>query len=240
MRDEGGEGKGEGRREKGEGRREKGKRLSAMQDSADEAAGKAGKSGRPSRWRWLLWSVGVLLSIVLGLGVLIASVRYYESTQYPYGWSHCCDKGLMLGLMQYAADHNGKYPAGEATPEASLSLLYPKYADENLLRGKSVPLETVERLLKQGKRLTPDTCGWHYVEGLTDGDEHELAILWDKAGLNHNGRYLRHGGHEVTFLDGHSEYIPEAEWAAFLKNQAELLAKRKPESPGSRAPNSSR
>ena len=31
-----------------------------------------------------------------------------------------------------------------AVPEASLSLLYPKYLDENVLRGKTVPLEVVE------------------------------------------------------------------------------------------------
>ena len=58
--------------------------------------------------------------------------------RYPYGWSHCCDKNLMLSLRQYAEDHGGAFPAGGDTPEASLSLLYPDYVNANLLRGNPV------------------------------------------------------------------------------------------------------
>lgn len=43
---------------------------------------------------------------------------------FPYGYSHCCDIGLSAALHDYAATHGGAFPAGEATPEASLSLLY--------------------------------------------------------------------------------------------------------------------
>jgi len=207
-----------------------------MQNIPEQAVDNVGESGIPPRrrWlRWLCWSLFVLLVIAAALVVLVVSMRYYESTQYPYGWSHCCDKALMLVLHGYARDHDGNFPAGEPTPEASLSLLYPKYADENLLRGKTIPLEVVENILKQGKRLTPDTCGWHYVEGLTMKDDPELALFWDKVGLNHNGRLLSAGGHEVFFVRYDYRYIPEAEWADFLRKQAELLAKRKPQSAGS-------
>jgi hypothetical protein len=41
---------------------------------------------------------------------------------YPYGMSHCCDLCLSSALHDYAATHGGAFPAGEATPEASLSL----------------------------------------------------------------------------------------------------------------------
>jgi hypothetical protein len=38
----------------------------------------------------------------------------------------------MFALDEYARDHNGAYPAGEESPEASLSLLYPEYANAEL------------------------------------------------------------------------------------------------------------
>jgi hypothetical protein len=133
----------------------------------------------------------------------------------------------MFVLEDYAGTHGGRYPAGEATPEASLSLLYPKYADANLLRGKTVPQDVVEDLLKQGKRLGPETCGWHYVEGLTVRDDHKLALLWDKIGLGHNGQRLPEGGHYVIFVGYQIKYISGAEWPEFMKKQEELLAKRR-------------
>jgi hypothetical protein len=107
-------------------------------------------------------------------------------------------------------------------------LLYPKYANANLLRGKTVPLETVEEILDSGQLLGPETCGWHYVEGLTLKDDTHIAILWDKIGLGHNGERLPEGGHYVVFLTGYREYIPESEWPAFLEKQEELLRQRRP------------
>jgi hypothetical protein len=100
----------------------------------------------------------------------------YYRWVYPYGWSHSCDKGLMFALHQYAEDHGGAYPTGKATPEASLSLLYPKYANEYLLQGKTVPIDLVKATLERQGWLGPDTCGWHYVEGLTLDDDRRLAL----------------------------------------------------------------
>ena len=152
--------------------------------------------------------------------------------QYPYGCSHCCDLIVLSLLEEYAQAHNGDFPAGEATPEASLSLLYrhAKRDDKrlcgDLLRGKTVPEPVVRAILERGELLTPDTCGWHYVEGLNLHDDPNLAILWDKAGLEHDGRRLRDGGHIVLFLNSMREYIHQSEWDAFMAKQHQLLADR--------------
>jgi hypothetical protein len=148
---------------------------------------------------------------------------------YPYGMSHCCDLCLSAALHDYAVTHGGAFPAGEATPEASLSLLYrTKLADEVLLRGKTVPASVVKEILERGELLTPDTCGWHYVEGLRADDDPRLALFWDKAGLDHNGGRMAEGGHIVLFVPlMDRKYIPEAEWEEFLEKQRELLAERK-------------
>jgi hypothetical protein len=59
------------------------------------------------------------LVLVAGLAMLYGAYR----AKYPYGMSHCCILIMGGALKEYANDHNGQFPAGKATPEASLSLL---------------------------------------------------------------------------------------------------------------------
>jgi hypothetical protein len=162
---------------------------------------------------------------IVGAGVVAVYAGYRYT--YPYGWSHCCSKVLGMELHSYADEHNGKFPAGQATPEASLSLLAKD--DTNMLyilRGKTVPLLVTEKAYKRDGLLGPESCGWHYVEGLTEADNAEIAIVWDKVGLGHNGQRFKGGGHEVVWLDGSVSYIMSVEWPSFLKKQEKLLAAR--------------
>jgi hypothetical protein len=145
---------------------------------------------------------------------------------FPYGSSHCCDLILHQALADYAAKHNGAFPDGQATPEASLSLLYPKYADACLLKGKAVRESAARAILERGELLGPESCSWHYVPGLNVYDNPQLALFWDKAGLNHNGGRMSCGGHTVLFVGGERRHIPGPEWDAFLEEQRKLLAER--------------
>ena len=158
--------------------------------------------------------------------LLVVSGYGYYRHEYPYGWSHCCDKQLMFALHQYAEDHDGAYPTGEATPEASLSLLYPKYVDADLLRGKTVPLRVVAAKLERGQPLTANTCGWNYVHGLTLRDDRRLALLWGKEPLNHNGGRTSDGGRTVLSVNLGYEYVEGPNWDRFLAEQKELLSAR--------------
>ena len=168
-----------------------------------------------------------LLLLTATLLVLGSGGWLYYKWKYPYGWSHCCDKQLIFALDRYAEDHGGAYPAGGSSPEASLSLLYPKYADANLLRGKTVPLATVQSLLDAGQQLGPETCGWHYVEGLRSDDDPGLALVWDKLGLGHNGERNESGGRTVLFVRMNLRYISGSEWSDFLAEQERLHAARR-------------
>ena len=166
-------------------------------------------------------------SLVLGacaLLVLIAGALWYQHT-FPYGKSHCCSKQLGMALLIYAQDHNGAFPSGGPTPEASLGLLYSNYADANVLRGKTVPLEVTKRALEVDGKLGPESTGWHYVEGLNESDDSRVAVIWDKVGLGHNGQLID-GGHEVVFLDGSTQYVSRSAWPKFLEDQKQLLAAR--------------
>ncbi|MFN0197454.1 MAG: hypothetical protein ACKVT0_11975 [Planctomycetaceae bacterium] len=172
-----------------------------------------------SRRMKLVYATGVVILL------MIVSGFAYFKYRYPYGWSHCCDKQLASALSQYADIHDGWFPRGEATPEASFSLLYrmdPNYL--HALRGKTVPEEALRARLNAGELLTPQTCGWHYVEGLRSDDSPELALFWDKVGLGHNGERLPERSHYVTFVNGTVEYIPGTDWDQFLKEQNELRA----------------
>jgi hypothetical protein len=183
-----------------------------------------------SSWR----GAKVMKKIVLAALVVLCALGYAAwRHQYPYGYSHCCDLQLYQGLAEYARTHGGAFPAGEATPEASLSLLYREkapwggpLADADLLRGKTVPESVVKGILEHGKLLAPETCGWHYVDELRLDDDHRLALFWDKAGLTHNGGRMSQGGHIVMFVSGFREHITETEWESFLKEQQTLLAQR--------------
>lgn len=168
----------------------------------------------------------VIISVLGLIACLGLGGWFYYLWRFPYGHSHCCDLQLSMALRDYALANYGVFPVGKATPQGSLSLLYPKYADANLLRGKVVPIEVIQDLLDRGEPLRPDSCGWHYVEGLTLNDDPGLAIFWDTVGLGHNGQRLGKDDHIVFFVSGGSRYIVGAEWPSFLERQKELLASR--------------
>ena len=175
-------------------------------------------------WRRKLGGVALVMGLAYAVVLVVA---WRDSANYPFGHSHCCDKALYMALLSYADRHNGDFPSGEGSPEASLSLLYAEQlADANLLRGKSVLENTVQEILDRGELLDPESCGWHYVERLNKDDDGRLALFWDKEGLDHNGGRLAKGGHIVWFLNSEHPYITAAEWPGFLAEQKKLHQQR--------------
>jgi hypothetical protein len=130
-------------------------------------------------------------------------------------------------LLQYAEAHNGAFPAGGSTPEATLSVLY--QLDPNiayLLAGKTASVDDAEQILASGKSLDPKTCSWHYIEGLRKTDHPKLALFWDKVGLGHHGERMPEGGHNVCFIGGEHRWVSADEWPKFLEEQERLLLNR--------------
>ncbi len=168
----------------------------------------------------------IFFSLVAVIALAITAQQIWYHYTFPYGWSHCCDIGLGMSLQSYAEDHQGHFPSGGDCPEASLGLLYSNYTDAYMLRGKIVPLKTVEHALAANGKLGPDSCGWHYVEGLTLSDDNGIAIVWDKVGLGHNGQRLKGGGHSVIFVSGSRAVIDDQHWPKFIQEQEKLLAHR--------------
>jgi hypothetical protein len=167
---------------------------------------------------------GKSLGLVILLVMLGGGYGFYRH-RFPYGVSHCCILQFTSALEMYAQGNNGYFLAGQSSPEASLSLLYrTQLVPAGVLRGKTVPESVVEKILLGGGLLGPETCGWHYVEGLSTNDDSRIAVIWDKVGLGHDGKNI--DSHEVLFLDGDRVFIPKSRWHAFLAEQQELLANR--------------
>ncbi len=167
-----------------------------------------------------------LALIVLVSGGIALWVKY----RYPYGRYHICHTQIILALKIYANDHGGAYPAGEESPEASLSLLYRESILKApvLLAGKAGDPGVAKKILEAGKLLGPESCNWHYVEGLCENDPATVAVLWDKVpGLGHNCERMADDGREVVFLGGQGRYIPGTNWPAFLAEQKQIVSRIK-------------
>jgi hypothetical protein len=168
--------------------------------------------------------VAVLFGIITSL---VISWALYYKLKFPYGWSHCCIDIMMFSLEQYAEEHAGHYPTGESSPEASLSLLCrSNYLDAYTIRGMTIPEKTVRAVLDSGNLLGPDSCGWHYTDGLTQADDTRIALLYCKQPLGHNGDKTKDGGRQVVFVGGNIEWISGDRWPTFLKEQKDLLLQR--------------
>jgi hypothetical protein len=91
-----------------------------------------------------------LVVIVPGLLALLAYGLWWD--HFPYGVSHCCDLQLGMAHRQYATANGSYLPAGEETPEASLSLFYGTVSSvtADLLRGKIVSEAPYRSVLTKG------------------------------------------------------------------------------------------
>jgi hypothetical protein len=171
------------------------------------------------------------VTILVVLIVLTTSACGIYRYEYPLGMEHRCDTILWFALHDYAKKHGGAFPTGQATPEASISLIHSfdefggDYA--SVLHRRDVSIGVVQQMLQSGKLLDPSTCGWNYVEGLRLGSSSGLALFWDKEGLGHIGNRLSEGGHIVTFANGQREHIPGLRWKEFLAEQRRLLAQKR-------------
>jgi hypothetical protein len=166
--------------------------------------------------------------VLAGAGLpLIAIYGLYRCYYYyyPFGMEHRCDKCLWMELHSYAEQHDGMFPSGGKTPEASLCLLGREYSQ--LLHHRSVPTEVVDRMFERGEPLDGKTCGWSYVEGLGLKSNPELALFWDKEGLDENGGRMSGGGHNVSFIGTPYVHVPASRWERFLEEQRKLLAKER-------------
>jgi hypothetical protein len=163
---------------------------------------------------------GILGALATGFVLGLVGLRYARRQAEAA-------RAIQVALLGYADRHDGWFPRGEASPEASLSLLHrenPELVTAKVLRGKTAPEAAVRARLEAGELLTPQTCGWHYAAGLRRYDDPRLALFWDKAGLGYTDALVSAGGHFVFFIGGSIEYVSGDRWEEFLAEQERLRA----------------
>jgi hypothetical protein len=175
------------------------------------------------------------LKIFIPIAALAATCAIYIHT-HPlvfnesfWGHAHCIAVGG-LSFRSYATDHHGKFPYhtngyGDALllmtneiGEAWFCVNGPGYDDEPFLRA-----------LATGSHLDEKDCGRVYVQGLSDSDNPEIALLFDKLptpGGDHC-HFLRRLRaplvREVAMVDGSHKTVRESDWPEFSRKQIELL-----------------
>jgi hypothetical protein len=169
----------------------------------------------------------VLAIVAVGSLGLWGVYQAYRRSQYPYGYNPTRSSCLWFDLIEYAEAHQGFFPCGGETPDASLGMLASMPFADVYLGGKAVPYQVVQEAIKRDGHLGSDSCSWHYVPGLTLNNDSQLAIAWDKIpGLGPNGERLEKQSRTVVYVGGSTEDIDEGEWPAFLAKQEKLMACR--------------
>lgn len=173
------------------------------------------------------WQKVLLGCVVVGgvaVGVLVLGL-------WNLGRSHRhCIKNAGSAFRMYAGAHGGVFPFhtnGFGDALAALAVELPDYAHS--LVGVD---HNADWLLAAGTNkvnVSEDRCTRIYVQGLSDTNNPEIAILFDryavKGGDHFRGipgqRHLR----EVSPISGGMWSITADRWPAFASNQVELLVK---------------
>jgi hypothetical protein len=181
------------------------------------------------------WRKGCLLVLVVFSLYVGACLWANPDVFQPWYWNYHqhCIKYAGMGLEQYAAEHDGKYPYDPRGYGDALLLLDPGYY--HALTGPGYDAEPLRRAKREGKPLAEDECGRVYVQGLTTKNNPEIVLLFDKLptqGGDHRPPFLRLFGslrfrsrcREVWKVGGMG-LVSERSWPEFTRQQVELLVK---------------
>jgi hypothetical protein len=130
-------------------------------------------------------------------------------------------------LRSYASDHEGKFPTHTNGFGDALALLIVENPyDAQFFVGVGDNADWLRAAATNHTDVPEDICTRIYVQGLTETNSTEIAILFDKYAVrggdhfrSRSKPYLR----EVCLLDGSMQTVTLDRWPAFASNQVELL-----------------
>jgi hypothetical protein len=175
--------------------------------------------------RWLIGVScgGVLIVAASTICVVTHPLIFNESF---LGHAHCM-KGGGLSLMGYANGHGGKFPFHTNGYGDALLLINDGW--DAALTGPGYDTRVFDRVRRTGEDAPEAEFGRVYVQGLSDTDEPEIAILFDKLptpGGDHCLFFRRMCaplGREVWTIGGGMRFVPERRWPTYATEQIQLL-----------------
>jgi len=173
----------------------------------------------------LLTVLAVVIALVT-LGTIYVRSHPLVFNESFFGHAHCIVIGG-IDLGRYAQDHDGRFPYSTNGYGDALLLVpdawFPSFT------GPGYDAGVFERALKTGQHLPEELCGRVYVQGLSETNDPEIAILFDKfptPGGDHChllARMIAPLAREVWTIGSGHRAIPLSKWPAFAKHQIELL-----------------
>lgn len=147
-----------------------------------------------------------------------------------------CNKQAGIVFRNYARDHHGQLPVStNGFGSALLLLLQGDYLGDGnrvstmkLLTGPGDDAKVFQEALRTWAPIPENECSRIYVQGLSNNNNPEIAILWDKKstpGGDHSRRPWGPLLREVCLLDGTMQVISDKARPAFASNQVELLVR---------------
>jgi hypothetical protein len=157
------------------------------------------------------------------LGLMLFAIWMFYA--YP-GHQHCM-KQTTLGLRTYAVDHNRKLPV-HTNGFGDAILVYLKETDDDpkLFTAPGDDGSLLKECLKTGAHMPEERCTRAYVQGLSDTNNPEIALVFDRYPTRGGDHFRRPWGpplRDVGLLDGSMESIREEKWPEFRRRQIELL-----------------
>jgi hypothetical protein len=173
--------------------------------------------------------ISVALAVIVIVCVVYVRNHPLVFNESFFGHAHCITGGG-LALVCYASGHFGNYPChtngyGDAlllmTNEVGgwwASVTGPGYSERPFLEA-----------LASGTHLPDVACGRVYIQGLSETNDPNIALLFDKLptpGGDHCHFFRRLWtplSREVWTLGGATKTIRESNWPDFVRKQIELL-----------------
>jgi hypothetical protein len=167
------------------------------------------------------------IAFVVG-GICTFYVRTHPLVFNESFWGHAhCIVGGGLSLRVYAGEHHGKFPYH--TNGYGDALLLVNDGWDASLTGPGYDTRVFKRARRTGEDAPENEFGRVYVQGLSDTDSAEIAILFDKLptpGGDHCHGFSRVGrplAREVWTIGSDRRVIQESEWPAYSRRQVDLL-----------------
>jgi hypothetical protein len=172
-----------------------------------------------------------LLAVALAITALVT--WYVKSHPLVFNeslWEHAhCMPQAGLAFQQYALDHHGRFPYSTNGYGDALLLMTNEMGNScAALTGPGYDSAVFAEAARTGQHVPERACGRVYVQGLSNTNNPEIALLFDKVAAPpdhcHFPRRLWWGSvREACFVDGSWRSVPIAEWSGFAQRQIDLL-----------------
>jgi hypothetical protein len=149
-----------------------------------------------------------------------------------YVHQHCI-KLTSIAFRLYADDHNGQLPFSTNGFGGALLLLVKSghLTDDPLMAiryvcGPGDDGHVFKEVLQNNSVVPEDQCTRVYIQGLSESNDPQICILFDRNSCRGGDHFRSPWGHrvwELCLLDGSMQIIRDENWPEFSRKQVELL-----------------